>query len=110
MATKKTMKPAQIIMLVLSVGLSAIGLILLWSSVFGADGLRARYELEQDVAGLQNRLDELDAENRRLRALIERLAQDPQAQKDEIRQTMGLIRRDEVILVPSNAPSPSTQP
>lgn len=107
---RPAMKPAQMIMLVLSVGLSVIGLVLLWSSFFGTDGLRARSELEQEVADLEQRLHELQTENRRLTVLIEKLASDPQTQKDEIRATLGLIRKDEVILVPSSAPMPGTRP
>lgn len=110
MAAKLVMKPAQIIMLSLSVALSLIGLVLLWSAVFGADGLRARYELEREVADLQQRLDQQETENRRLRNLIDKLAHDPQAQRDEIRKTLGLVRSDEVILVPSDSAVPATRP
>lgn len=88
------------LVLVLAVLLGGTGVILTWQGIWGSEGLRARTQLQTNLLELESQLREAREENKRLIRRIEALENDTRAQQDEIRKVLGLLRRDEVILVP----------
>jgi len=74
-------------------------LVLFVNSVFGeqglADSLRARRQVRASHANILS----LREENVRLRNQIRRLREDPRAIEDVARRDLGLIRRDEILVV-----------
>ena len=91
----------------LSIAVSAIlsitGLVFLWSALFGAEGMRVHQQMNQKLEGLQQKLADSEAKNDHLEKIIEDLRNSEQAQKDEVRDGLGYLERNEVILVPGSA-------
>ena len=77
-------------------------LVVFVNSVFGeqglADRLRARRQVHASLAAIAS----LRSENGRLREQIRRLREDPRAIEAVARRDLGLLRRDEILVVVKN--------
>lgn len=67
--------------------------------LFGDEhGLRAMLQARRDARALNARIVELRAENARLRRRADALRSDPAAIEAAARETLGLVRRDEIVV------------
>ncbi len=80
--------------------LSLAGIALIWSAFWGQEGLRSTDVLRQELEMLQEKVLLLQNENEEMTKLIKRLELSREAQEDEIRKGLGMIKKDEVILSP----------
>ena len=72
-----------------------------WSAVWGPEGLQQKQKIDREIKALRHELHELKSENQELRDSIQRLKSDTEAQQDEVRRELGMLRKDEVILLPN---------
>jgi len=80
----------------------AFGVCLLIFSLFGDDhGLRAMMQARRDARALAARLEALRAENTVLRQRADALRRDPAAIEAVARETLGLVRPGEMLVVRS---------
>jgi len=78
------------------------GVCLLIFSLFGDDhGLRAMMQARRDARALAARLEALRAENTVLRQRADALRRDPAAIEAVARETLGLVRPGEMLVVRS---------
>ena len=77
----------------------AFGVCVLMCSLFGDDrGLRAVLQARRDARALGARIEALRAENAALRRRVDALRGDPAAIERVARETLGLMRRDEIVV------------
>jgi cell division protein FtsB len=75
------------------------GVCMLLFALFGDDhGLRAMAQARRDARALNAHIAALRADNARLRREAERLRTDPEAIETAARDTLGLLRRDEIVV------------
>ena len=74
-------------------------LVLLVDALVGERGLVATTKARRQAAELQAAVDEVRAENARLRETANRLESDPAAIEPLARESLGLIRPGEVLVV-----------
>ena len=80
---------------------AAFGACLLLFSLFGDDhGLRAMLQARRDERTLASRVEALRAENAVLRRRAEALRRDPATIESVARETLGLVRRGEILVTP----------
>jgi cell division protein FtsB len=73
--------------------------ILLGNALAGERGLTATVRAHHDQAALTTEIASLKAENTRLRARVRALASDPAAIEIVARRDLGLLKRDEKLVV-----------
>lgn len=76
---------------------TALALMLGFHVVFGQNGLTAYRQKRADMQMLDQQLKQLQQDNDRLRAHVERLKADPNAIEHEARESLHYTRPDEVI-------------
>ena len=81
-------------------------LLLLANAVIGNSGLFATARADREQAQLQEALDTLRAENRRLHRHVEALTSDRHLLEDVARRELGMIRPGERLFVVRSRPSP----
>jgi cell division protein FtsB len=88
---------------------AALALLLL-QDIFGTHGLIAMRRSQQEAAGVQKEISQMDEENQRLEEHVKALKSDPAAIERIAREEMGLARPGEYIfrIAPKSA-DPSTQ-
>jgi cell division protein FtsB len=93
----------------------ALGYILIFATIVlvvdalvGERGLVATTRARQQSEELQNRVSRLRSENAQLRETADRLRTDPSAVESLARETLGLIREGEVLVVVKDV-KPSSQ-
>jgi cell division protein FtsB len=74
-------------------------LVLFVNSVFGEQGLADSLRARRQIRASQANILSLREENARLRNQVRRLREDPRAIEDVARRDLGLIRRDEILVV-----------
>lgn len=87
----------------------AVGLILmiLGFAAFTDQGLLGLYHRKQEQARMEERLAQLQAENQKLRAEIERLKTDPAYLEKVAREELGMVHQDELVFQFKSEPSPA---
>ena len=85
--------------------LAAALALLLLQDIFGAHGLLAMRRSQKEAERVQRKINEINAENRRLEERVKQLKTDPQSIERIAREEMGLARPGEYIfkLAPSAA-------
>ena len=73
--------------------------VLLANALIGERGLTATVHARQDRAALTRDIASLRAENARLRARVQALTSDPAAIEAIARRDLGLLKRDEKVIV-----------
>ncbi len=81
----------------------AFGACLLLFSLFGDDhGLRAMLQARRDTRQLRSRITALKSENAALRRQADALRSDPAAIESAARETLGLLRPGELVVLPAH--------
>jgi cell division protein FtsB len=78
-----------------------------YNAIWGQEGLHQKQRLDREIEMLRLELEKLRKENRELRSTIRKLHQDHEARQDEVRRELGMLRKDEAILLPGNTDSSS---
>ncbi len=81
--------------------------VLVLNSLVGDRGLVALLQARRQTEQLQGALDEIRAENARLREEARRLREDPAAIEELARRELGLIKPGEKVFIIHDAPAPS---
>jgi cell division protein FtsB len=92
--------------------LAAGFVLLLIQDVFGAHGVLAMRRAQKEAARVQQEIDRVNSENRRLQDHVKALKSDPQAIEHIAREEMGLARPGELVfkIPPTPADSSSSAP
>ncbi|MEW6365219.1 MAG: septum formation initiator family protein [Acidobacteriota bacterium] len=79
--------------------LSAMGLSFIVISVFGEKGLMSIYRVRRSLECARAEIEEVRRGNEKLRREIDRLQNDPTSSEEIARRELGLIRKDEVLVI-----------
>ena len=90
--------------------LSAMGLSFIVISVFGEKGLMSIYRVRHGLDRTRAEIEEVRRGNDRMRREIDRLQNDPTSAEEIARRELGLIGKDEVLIIVQDRNANSPQP
>ncbi len=92
-------------------GLLLLNVILIYAILFSSHGIQGYRRQNEQVRELEEKILKLKTENQKLFELIQSIKGDPKAQEKLVREELGWVREDEIVLeIPEKADGAGVKP